>query len=188
MPFKLPFYHLDFFNDDTVIDIVSGMLGEDIVIDEYASDTPLLGSAYQDVHADVGEPEPQQPPLLIAVNFPFVDVRPEHGPFEVAKGTHLLPKEEALRQIEDGQIPLEPLLMNAGDVLIRDPRCLHRGTPNRTDTPRVQAVIGFVQSSFDRNKEHNPVPQSIWDSLSEREKRLMQKLPRSATYALSQKE
>ena len=88
----------------------------------------------REIHGDVGllfpeNPDLQHPPAILAVNFPFIDVTPAHGPFEVARGTHLIPKTEALRRIEDGEIPLEPLLMNAGDVLIRDPRCLHRGTP-----------------------------------------------------------
>ena len=115
LPFEPPLYNPCFFDDNTVIAIASQILGEDFVIDQYASDTPLKGSVYQEIHGDVGplfreNPDFQHPPAILAVNFPFVDVTPAHGPFEVACGTHLLPKAEALRQIEDGEIPLEPLV------------------------------------------------------------------------------
>ena len=181
LPFEPPFYNPRFFDDDDVVAIVGRILGRDMCIDQYASDTPLQGSVYQDVHADIGplfdeEPHMWHPPALIAVNFPFVDVTPERGPFEVARGTHRLPKEEALGRIEEGEFPLEPLLLEAGDVLIRDPRCLHRGTPNRTDTPRGVAVIGIRRRWFSRNRESNPVPRVVWEGLSERERQLMREL------------
>ncbi|MBB5508233.1 hypothetical protein HDG35_004514 [Paraburkholderia sp. JPY681] len=32
--------------------------------------------------------------------------------------------------------------MELGDVMIRDVRALHRGTPNRTEAPRPMVVIG----------------------------------------------
>ena len=185
LPFEPPLYNPCFFNDDTVIAIASQVLGEDFAIDQYASDTPLKGSVYQEIHGDVGplfpeNPDFQHPPAILAVNFPFIDVTPAHGPFEIARGTHLLSKAEALRRIEDGEIPLEPLLMNAGDVLIRDPRCLHRGTPNHTDTPRPVAVFACLRGWMQReHRERNPVPESVWAGFSEREKQLMRKLPRT---------
>ena len=83
--------------------------------------------------------------IFLAVNWPFVDVTPERGPFQMAEGTHLLPKAEALARIEAGEIPLKSLLMEVGDVMIRDPRCLHRGSPNLTSTPRVMAGFGLVR-------------------------------------------
>ena len=184
LSFEPPLYNPCFFDDDTIIAIASQVLGEDFVIDQYASDTPLKGSVYQEIHGDVGllfpeNPDLQHPPAILAVNFPFIDVTPAHGPFEVARGTHLFPKTEALRRIEDGEIPLEPLLMNASDVLIRDPRCLHRGTPNRTGTPRPVAVFACLRGWMQReHRERNSIPEYVWVGLSEREKRLMRKLPR----------
>ena len=144
---------------------------------QYATDTPLSHSVYQAVHADVGDLFPEEPtpypPALIAVNFPFVDVTPQRGPFEVARGTHLLPKEEALAKINAGDIALEPLFMQAGDVLIRDPRCLHRGSPNRSETPRVVAVIGCQRAWLQRTVNHDerPIPREQWDGMSEEERK-----------------
>jgi hypothetical protein len=43
---------------------------------------------------------------------------------------------EVLARIERGEIAGRRVLMALGDVMIRDVRAVHRGTPNLTDTPR----------------------------------------------------
>ena len=43
LPFAPPFYHSAFFNDDMVIEIVSRILGEDMHISYYGTDTPIQG-------------------------------------------------------------------------------------------------------------------------------------------------
>ena len=58
--------------------------------------------------------------------------------------------------------------MQAGDVLIRDPRCLHRGSPNRSETPRVVAVIGCQRTV---NHDEQPIPREKWDAMSEEERK-----------------
>ena len=95
----------------------------------------------------------------------------------MAEGTHLLPKAEALARIEGGEFPLKSLLMEVGDVMIRDPRCLHRGSPNLTSTPRVLAGFGLVRSWFYRHlTDRHPIARSFWETLSEREQQLLQRL------------
>lgn len=182
LPYQPPLYHPAFFDDDGIHAIASGILGADMAIDQFASDTPYNGSVYQDVHADIGalfaeEPGHLHPPAMLAMNWPFVDVTPERGPFEVAERTHHLPREEALAKVESGEIPLKPLCMQVGDVLIRDIRTLHRGTPNRTDIPRVVAVVTFMRSWFCRDGiDTQSVPRSVWDGLTDREQHLMRRL------------
>ncbi len=182
LPFRPPFYNPLFFDDDTVFAIASGILGEEMVIDQFASDTPFKGSVNQEIHKDVSElfpenPELRLPPALLAMNWPFVDVTPERGPFQVAAGTHLMPPEEAIAKIDSGEIPLKSLLMQVGDLLIRDPRCLHRGSPNQTDTPRVVAVVSFMRSWYCRRRsDTHPIARSVWECLSEREKRLLKRI------------
>jgi len=111
------------------------------------------------------------------VNWPFVDVTSENGPFQIAAGTHLLPKTEALSRVGTGEFPLVSLLMNVGDVMVRDPRCLHRGSPNLTDKPRVQAGFTLLRPWYLRRRHDNPViARSLLESLSEREKQLLRRL------------
>ena len=182
LPFRPPLYNPAFFNDDTILAIASGILGEDLVLNNFASDTPFIGSVHQDIHTDLPLLYPEQPDLILpphflAVNWPFVDVTPERGPFQIAEGTHLLPKAKGLALAEAGEFPLKSLLMEVGDVMIRDPRCLHRGSPNLTSTPRVLAGFGLVRSWFYRpHTDRHPIARSFWETLSEREHYLLQRL------------
>lgn len=182
-PVRFPPLQPSFFDDDEIHAIVAGILGDEMVIDQFAADTPFKGSDHQEVHADLGllfheEPKLRHPPALLAMNWPLIDVTREHGPFEIAEVTHRLPREETLEKVKAGEILLTPLLMNASDVLIRDPRCLHRGgSPNRTDTPRVVAVVSYMRLWYHRARtETYPVPRSVFDGLSVREKRIMRHL------------
>jgi ectoine hydroxylase-related dioxygenase (phytanoyl-CoA dioxygenase family) len=144
---------------------------------QLATDTPLLGSGYQDVHRDAPPLFPElareTPPFQLAVNFPLIDVTTENGPFEVARGTHMLSKEEALRRIESGESSLEPITLRAGDVMIRDVRGLHRGTPNRTDAPRPMVVIGYGRRWLHRPEVSVRVPREAHRQLSARARFLL---------------
>ena len=181
LPLKPPLYNPAFFDDEGIFAIVSGILGESVLIDQFASDTPFKDSVHQEIHSDLGilfdeDPDLSHPPALLAMNWPFVDVTPERGPFLIAESTHRLPKAETIVQIETGEIPLKPLLMDVGDVLIRDPRCLHRGSPNVTDTPRPVAVTSFMRSWYTRERtDAHPIPRSVFDGFSDREKKLFRR-------------
>src|SRR5215213_24655 len=177
LPFVAPFADPEVFEDDDVLGVVRGLVGEDAAMVQLATDTPLLGSDYQDVHRDAPPLFPEwgreTPPFQLAVNFPLVDVTEENGPFEVARATHTLSKEEGLRRIESGEARLEPLLMRAGDVMIRDVRGLHRGTPNRTREPRPMVVLGYGRRWLFRPEVSIRVPRAALERLSERARRLL---------------
>jgi hypothetical protein len=177
LPFREPFADPTVFEDEDVLAVVCGLLGRDAQFHQLATDTPLLGSEYQDIHRDTPPLFPETgretPPFQLAVNFPLVDVGVENGPFEVARATHMLSKEEGLRRIESGEVKLEPLLMKAGDVLIRDVRGLHRGTPNRTREPRPMVVLGYSRRWLLRPEVSIRVPRAALESLSERARFLL---------------
>src|ERR687890_2313493 len=122
LPFTAPFADPEVYEDDDVLGVVRGLVGEDATLVQLATDTPLLGSEYQDVHRDAPPLFPEwgreTPPFQLAVNFALVDVTPENGPFEIARATHVLSKVEGLRRIAEGGARLEPLLLRAGDVMI----------------------------------------------------------------------
>jgi len=177
LPFAAPFSEPAFYEDEDILAIVQGLVGEDPVMPQLATDTPVLGSEYQDIHRDAPPlfPETGQetPPFQLAVNFPLVEVRTENGPFEIAPGTHMISKEEGLRRIESGEVQLESIQMQLGDVLIRDVCGLHRGTPNRTDVPRPMVVIGYSRRWLFRPEVSIRVPRAALDTLSERARRLL---------------
>ena len=177
LPFAEPFADPEVFEDDDVLGVVQGLVGDDALMCQLATDTPLLGSEYQDVHRDAPPLFPETgretPPFQLAVNFPLLDVTAENGPFEVARATHMISKEEGLRRIASGEAALEPVLLRAGDVMIRDVRGLHRGTPNRTRVPRPMAVVGYSRRWLFRPEVSVRVPRATYDTLSERARFLL---------------
>ena len=177
LPFAEPFADTDVYEDDDVLAVVRRLVGDDAQLHQLATDTPLEGSEYQDVHRDAPPlfPETMREtlPFQLAVNFPLVDVTEERGPFEVARRTHMMSKEEGLRLIESGEVKLEPLLMKAGDVLVRDVRGLHRGTPNRTGTPRPMVVLGYSRRWLLRPEVSIRIPRATYEGLSERARFLL---------------
>jgi hypothetical protein len=52
LPFAEPFADPMIYEDDDVLAIIERLVGEDAVMPQLATDTPLLGSDYQDIHRD----------------------------------------------------------------------------------------------------------------------------------------
>jgi ectoine hydroxylase-related dioxygenase (phytanoyl-CoA dioxygenase family) len=177
LPFAEPFADVEFFDNDDLLAIVHRLVGSDAIFVQLATDTPLRGSDYQKIHRDAPPLFPEwgreTPPFQLAVNFPLVDVTPENGPFEVARGTHMLSKEEGMRKLESGEVKLEPILLQLGDVMIRDVRGLHRGTPNHTDVPRPMVVIGYSRRWLFRPEVSLHVPRATLETLSQRARHMV---------------
>lgn len=177
LPFSEPFADPDIYEDADVLAIVERLIGKDAVMCQLATDTPLDGSDYQDIHRDAlplfPEADAETPPFQLAVNFPLVDVTLENGPFEVARGTHMMSKSEGLRRLDTGDATLEAITMRLGDVMIRDVRGLHRGTPNRTAAPRPMVVIGYSRHWLFRPEVNIRIPRRTFVGLSERARHLL---------------
>lgn len=181
LPFEGIWADPEIIDNDTIMAVVSELVGEDGVMCQLAADTPLLGSDYQALHRDTQllfpETGAETPPYQLAVNFALVDVTLENGPMEYAPGTHMLSKAEGMARIERGEIPLEPVLLNRGDVLIRDVRHIHRGTPNRTAAPRPMVVIGYSRRWLNRPEVSITVPRAGLEALPERARRWLRLNP-----------
>ncbi|WP_437554877.1 phytanoyl-CoA dioxygenase family protein [Sorangium sp. So ce367] len=177
LPFKAPFAEPRIYEDETILGVVERLVGADMTMVQLATDTPLLGSDYQDVHRDTPPLFPETgretPAFQLAVNFPLVDVTAENGPIEIARGTHMLSKAEGMRRLEQGEVALEPIAMELGDVMVRDVRGLHRGTPNRSREPRPMVVIGYSRRWLFRPEVSIRVPRESLTHLSERAKRML---------------
>jgi hypothetical protein len=64
--------------------------------------------------------------------------------------------------------------MDLGDVLIRHPWALHRGSPNLTEIPRALVTIRYVRRWYaDGSREVNCIPRGVWSSLTPEQQSLL---------------
>lgn len=180
MPFEAPIFIPQFFFDDDVLAIVRGLMDDRVVVDQWGCDVPLRGSEYQEVHVDYQRPLfPEAPDLALpayalVVSFGLVRIAREHGPIEIAPGTHRRTRTDALRAVEAGEIGMQAVPLEIGDVLIRHPWALHRGTPNTTDVPRALATIRYVRRWYaDASRDVEGLPRATWESLTAEQQSMM---------------
>jgi len=180
MPLEPPCFHPQFFFDDDVLGIVRGAMDDRVVADQWGCDAPLAGSVRQILHVDYqrplfGEsPDLELPIYMLVVSFGLVPIMPENGPIEIAPGSHRLPRKEALRAAEASELRIQPVPLDIGDVLIRHPWALHRGSPNKTDTPRALVSIRYVRRWYaDESREVSFLPRAVWESLTVGQKSVM---------------
>ena len=109
------------------------------------------------------------PMYFLVVSFGLVRIAQEHGPIEIAPGTHRMMRTDALRAVETGEIGMQALPLEIADVLIRHRWALHRGTPNMTDLPRALATIRYVRRWYaDASRDMEELPRATWESLTDR--------------------
>lgn len=176
LPFEGEFADPSIVCDDDILGIVERVAGPDPVMCQLATDTPVRGSAFQDWHRDTPplfDGFGETPSFQLAVNFPLVDVNDENGSLETTRGTHRKSREAALAGLASGEHPGERIPMRLGDVMIRDVRGLHRGTPNFTDEPRPMVVIGYSRAWYFRPEVEVQVPRDTFVALPARAKRLL---------------
>ncbi len=180
MPFEPRCFEPDVFFDSHVLNVVRGVMGDRVVADQWGCDVPVQGSDYQDVHVDFRRPlfeevpDLQLPPYMLIVSFGLVRIIAANGPLEIAPGTHLMRREEALEAVHSGEIRLHQVPLEIGDVLIRHPWALHRGTPNTTGTPRALASIRYVRRWYsDESREVNSISRTIWEALTPAQRDLL---------------
>ena len=192
IPFAPPFYQSAFFNDATVNEIVGRILGEDMFIAYYGTDTPVGGAQDQQIHRDIRplfheDPDMRYPPPTLSLRFTSVDMTLQNGPYLTSERTQYLPRGEVCAKADTWDVDLEPLLLRAGDALISDARTLHRGSANRSDAPRPFAVIVYNRAWYSPDgecqleaNEHTPMlRESFYRSLSAAEQKLLRRVPRT---------
>ena len=180
MPFERPGFSSEFFFDSEILKIVKGVMGDRIVADQWGCDVPLFDSGYQTLHVDYRRPLFYEMPNLIlpayimVVSFGLTKITQKNGAIELAPGTHKIDREQAFRAVENSEIKMIPIRLNIGDVLIRHPWTLHRGTPNKTVTPRPLVTIRYVRDWYwDSSRKVNSIPASVWNSLSPEQKSML---------------
>lgn len=176
LPWVPPFANTDVFANSVLLGVLNRVFPQEYVMVQLGVDVPLQGSNYQEIHRDYRPLFSDQvitPLYALAVNFPLVEVTAENGPFQMARGTHVLPRDEGLLKIAAGEIPMESFHMMPGDVMIRTPLALHRGSPNQTSRPRPMVVMGYAMHWLHTPKVALTLQQDYYESLPEQMRQLL---------------
>jgi hypothetical protein len=180
MPFEPPCFEPESFFDDGVLGIVRGAMDDRVVADQWGCDVALRGSQNQEPHVDYQRPlfaeapDILLPPYMLIVSFGVARITAADGPIEIAPGTHRMRREDAQRAVRSGEIEMQSVPLEIGDVLIRSPWAVHRGTPNTTETPRPLITVRYVRRWYaDDSREVNSIPRRVWQSLTPEQQDLM---------------
>ncbi len=180
MPFDPPCFQPEFFFDAELLAVVRGVMDDRVVADQWGCDVPLKDSIPQQPHVDyqrplfAEDPDLLLPPYILMVSFGLLGISRSNGPIEIAPATHRMSKNEAIRAISAGEIEMQPVLLDVGDVLIRHPWALHRGTSNKTDMPRPLVTIRYVRRWYaDFSRDVSTMPRYVWQSLTAEQQSVM---------------
>lgn len=176
LPWITPFANELVFANPVIMGVLKRVFFQEYVMVQLGVDLPVQGSDYQEIHRDFRPLFCDQivtPLYALAVNFPLVEVTAENSPFQMARGTHLLPREEGLKKIARNEIPMESFYMQPGDVLVRSPLALHRGSPNRTNQPRPMIVMGYVMHWLHTPKVDLTLERDYYESLCEEVRQML---------------
>jgi ectoine hydroxylase-related dioxygenase (phytanoyl-CoA dioxygenase family) len=158
------------------------LLGPDFYCKFVSSDTCLKGAVIQSPHRELGAGAAWTPRAYV-VNVPLCYCGLENGPLEVWYGGSHLWRNEVLQSLElhddvqDGEnpemerlaamFPSRRIILEPGDLLVRDPGLLHRGTVNQTDAPRSMLTVCYFRKGEDHsygNLEYS-LDREIWQTL-----------------------
>ncbi|BAZ29921.1 phytanoyl-CoA dioxygenase [Cylindrospermum sp. NIES-4074] len=176
LPWVYPFANELVFANAVILSVIERVFFQEYVMVQLGVDVPIQGSDYQEIHRDyrpLFTDHIVTPLYALAVNFPLVEVTAENGPFQMARGTHLLPRAEGLRKVASGEIPMESFYMQLGDVMIRTPLALHRGSPNLTSQPRPMVVMGYAMHWLHTPKVDLTLPRDYYESLPDQVKKML---------------
>ena len=149
-----------------VVAVCEAVLGPDYTFVEIGFDIPNPGAINQPWHRDFAAP----PETLVgrrlsslAFNLTTVDVSEDMGPFEIAPGTQW----DDPSEFDHGMFPpkshyaryearAERKLPKMGDISARSALTIHRGTANRSNTPRPALVLGVEAPDATKAVQHDP--------------------------------
>jgi ectoine hydroxylase-related dioxygenase (phytanoyl-CoA dioxygenase family) len=180
LPFSAPFDDAMLYANPAIIAVLERVLGDDLALAGMGSDTCEPGADFQPVHGD--EPVNLYPEAMgislptyaVTVNVPLTEVTLENGPTEFwPGGTHRLPPPARLEQVASG-MPSVRATVAPGSVVLRDIRAWHRGTPNRSATPRTLLGFAYTRAWFRYWTVSRPrIPAARWAMLPKLERGLL---------------
>src|SRR3954453_15821323 len=98
-----PFADPDVFAHPAILGVLDRVFAQEYVMVQLGADGAEPGAENQEVHRDyrpLFDDSVVTPLYALAVNFPLVEVTRDNGPFTMARGTHVLSRDEGLRRTE----------------------------------------------------------------------------------------
>jgi ectoine hydroxylase-related dioxygenase (phytanoyl-CoA dioxygenase family) len=152
-----------------VVPILDRLLGDSFQCRYVSSDTCLAGAILQAPHSDISGDEVYVngawKPRGFVVNVPVMECGLHNGPLEVWPGgshmwdSNFLKPFGLVPNVQDGRnpaverlaayFPSLKVVLQPGEILIRDLAMWHRGTPNPTDQPRTMLTIGMFRADHE---------------------------------------
>jgi ectoine hydroxylase-related dioxygenase (phytanoyl-CoA dioxygenase family) len=176
LPFEEPFAHALVYEHPLVLRILERLMGPDLICTYFASDTPLPGAEYQQVHSDTRLLFPEAtlslPCYGAVMNLPLVDATEENGSMEIwPGGSHLNPGHLDMRRLA-AQMHSIRCNMKAGSILVRDLRMWHRGTPHRGTRSRPNMALVYTRNWYRFEQRPFEIRRSLYDALPEHVRRM----------------
>ncbi len=159
-----------------VVAVAEYVLGPQFRFVELGFDIALPGAQAQPWHRDFPSTVDtcvRRQLNVLAFNATAVDVIATRAPLEVAVGTHW----EAGPDFDHGRVPpssaahryqavKRTYCPRRGDITVRSPLAVHRGTANSTNTPRPMLVLGAENSQGGQRRYHDmQVTERYWQAL-----------------------
>ena len=178
LPFEMPFADPLLYENPVALAILENLFGTDMICTYFASDTPFPGSEYQKVHLDTRLPFPEGafgvPVYSVVLNVALVDFTEENGPLELwPNGTHTIAQPKDLERMVT-KMPSVRLKPKAGDILLRDARVWHRGTPSNGTRSRPNLAVVYSRGwfRFESYPYRIKIPRATFESFSEKTKEM----------------
>ncbi len=159
-----------------VTGMAEAVLGPDYRFVEVGFDIPFQGAKNQPWHRDFKSPAEtyrDRRITALAFNMTAVDVTPDMGPFEIALGTQwddgrewnheMFPPREVWPRYAELAVRKFPQM---GDISVRTPLALHRGTEHASPVARPVLILGLLREFEVKPEEHDlSVTRGYWESL-----------------------
>lgn len=167
------------------VELLQFLLGADFFCKFVSSDTCTKGAFLQSPHRELGIGKSWDPQSYI-VNIPLGFCGLHNGPLEVWPGGSHLWQNKLLDRlgldtdVQDGRnpaceefaslFPSRKVVLEPGDLLIRDPGLLHRGTVNPTDEPRSMLTLCYFRQGHmhDYGQVEYNLDRALWERLDPR--------------------
>jgi ectoine hydroxylase-related dioxygenase (phytanoyl-CoA dioxygenase family) len=157
-----------------IFDFVRKIFSSDFIVSDFSAHLLMPGSSGQTVHVDypywmMNSPYPSFPVMSVQVVWLMSNFTLSNGATRYAPGTQKLCKEPDKNYFLE---TAEPIIGNAGDVIIAHGLCWHDTLPNQTDRTRTALLVNytpkFIRSSIDivSKKKSNLLEYASSDLLS----------------------